>query len=91
MRSSNRNMGLYGGMEMLGGKGSSGQGNSAVGGATTAGKNEWKSDAADASSITAPWRRSASAEMSGTLPPQYRRRVNQYFQRVATELESADK
>lgn len=90
-RSGNRNVGLYGGMDVFGGKANSGQGQGASAGSLAAGKNEWKSDAADSSSVAAPWKRSASAEISGPLPPQYRRRVSQYFQRVASELEAADK
>jgi len=90
MRSGNRNVGLYGGMEMLGGKANSGRG-FGTSGKVASGKSGSNDTSADSESVSAPWRRSASTANSGSLPSQYRRRVNQYFHRVATELEQAGK
>lgn len=90
-RSGNRNVGLYGGMGSMGSKTASGQGFGKSSSKNSSGKNASVDPADEAANAGSPFQRSASSAGTGPVPPQYRRRVNLYFQRVGEELEAAGK
>jgi hypothetical protein len=90
-RSGNRNVGLYGGMGSMGSKSASGQGFGKSSSKNSSGKNASMDPVEEAANAGSPFQRSASSAGTGPVPPQYRRRVNLYFQGVGEELEAAGK
>lgn len=88
MRSANRNVGLYGQTSLMGGQANASRG-FGPSGQGASGRGEQGDFATESLSTSAAWRRSSSIANTNPLPHQYRRRINQYFERVAKELEAA--
>ena len=84
-RNSLRNVGLYGSLPLRGQQSARANGGHAPGGLGD--RSAGGADEPGAGKGTGADRLRASGQSDASVPPEYRRRVSEYFQRVADELE----